>query len=460
MAQTKKQYVCTNCGRSSLYKFNICPNPDCKAQGSMREEIEVKRPQKQALDKKLVISQKSSPQKISEITMSNQNRWQISIGELNRVLGGGLVPGSLILLGGEPGIGKSSILLSASSILSDEIGNVLYVSGEESQQQIKMRASRFNINSDNLWLVSETNLETILEHVKTVNPNVLVIDSIQTVYTPTIEGSPGSVSQIRECSSLLQHLAKTTGIAIFIIGHITKDGAISGPKTLEHTVDTVLYLEGDQFQSYRILRSVKNRFGATAEIGVFEMTGEGLIEVPNPSEMFIAERAHNANGTAIAVTMEGTRPLLVEVQALTQSTAMTNPRRNANGIDKARLDMICAVMDRHCNTGLSQHDVFTNVVAGMKVNEPAIDLSIAFALLSSVLAIPIQENWAFVGEIGLSGELRSVQQIDFRIREAANMGFTHILTPKSKKLNSIDNRITVVSASKLLDAFRLVIPGA
>jgi DNA repair protein RadA/Sms len=383
------------------------------------------------------ISASSTPRRLSEITGDVEERLRLPIGEFARVLGGGIVPGSIVLIGGDPGIGKSTLTLQMALEMARE-QTVLYVSGEESERQIKMRALRLTHLTDGkhpplpeaLFLVTETNLEAILEHVNQLKPRLLVIDSIQTVYLPGLDSSSGSVTQVREGASRLRELAKSSGIAVFLIGHVTKEGAIAGPRVLEHIVDTVLYLEGDRFQSYRLLRSVKNRFGATAEVGVFEMQERGMAEVLNPSEAFLAERLVNAPGSAIAVTMEGTRPLLVELQGLTSPTSFGNPRRTPNGVDFNRLLLVTAVLTRRVGLRLADQDIFINVVGGLQVDEPAADLAIAAVIASSVKDRPVRAEAVLIGEIGLSGELRTVSQMPARLREAAKLGFKQAIVPK------------------------------
>jgi DNA repair protein RadA/Sms len=407
----------------------------------------------------------SVPKRLSEIEGDRDERISVPIQEFSRVLGGGVVPGSIVLIGGDPGIGKSTLMLQMTLRMADT-HTVLYVSGEESERQIKMRANRLLEGAnempenlpDDLYLVTETNLEAILEHVESVKPRILVIDSIQTVYRPDMESSAGSISQVRESASRLRELAKTSGIAVFVIGHVTKQGTIAGPRVLEHIVDTVLYLEGDRFQAYRLLRSVKNRFGATSEVGVFEMQERGMIEVRNPSEAFLAERMINAPGSAIAVTMEGTRPLLVEIQGLTSHTNFGNPRRTPNGIDFNRLLLITAVLTRRLNIRLSEQDVFVNVVGGLRIDEPAADLAVAAAITSSMRDQPVQADLALIGELGLSGELRMVGQIHARLREAASLGFRRVIVPRRlQRKERWPEGIEVQEARSLREALKLAL---
>ncbi|MBC6934414.1 MAG: DNA repair protein RadA [Chloroflexi bacterium] len=457
MAKTRTKYVCQNCGYQSPKGFGRCPG--CGQFNTMAEEVvEPPRPAS-ARHPGPVGAASPAPQRLSEISANVGERLFVPVEEFSRVLGGGIVPGSIILIGGEPGVGKSSLLLQICGVMSDHIGTVLYVSGEESARQIKMRADRFNLQSDNLYLLTETNLGSIFEHVKRLNPVILVIDSIQTTYMDEIESSPGSVTQVRECASRLQHLAKSSGLSVFLVGHVTKEGSIAGPRVLEHIVDTVLYLEGDPFQAFRLLRSVKNRFGATSEVGVFEMSGDGLTEVPNPSEAFLAERVVNAPGSAIAVTMEGTRPLLVEVQALTSPTSFGNPRRTPNGVDFNRLLLISAVLSKRVGLKLHEQDIFVNVIGGLQVSEPAADLAMAVALASSYYDRPIPADLAIVGEVGLSGELRAVGQLPARLNEAAKMGFKRVLLPKTRrKVDGLPPSLKLLEARSLADALAAALP--
>lgn len=392
--------------------------------------------------------------KLSEITSDGYERLVLPGAELSRVLGGGLVPGSLVLLGGDPGIGKSTLLLEVAALVANAYGPTLYVSGEESARQIKMRADRLKLQANDLYLVTETNMNAIVDHIQHVKPILLVVDSIQTTYVEDSRSAAGSVSQVRQCASRFQELAKASGITIFLVGHVTKEGTIAGPRVLEHIVDTVLYLEGDQFHRYRLLRSVKNRFGATSEVGVFEMGAKGMLEVPNPSEAFLAERQVNAAGSAIAVTLEGTRPLLVEIQALASSTTFPNPRRTANGIDYNRLLLLSAVLSRRVRISVHDKDIFVNVVGGLQIREPAADLAVAIAIAGSVSDQPTRADTALIGEIGLSGELRTVSQLDIRLREAHKLGFSRCVIPRSPRRQQYEapDRLKIVPCRTLRDA--------
>jgi DNA repair protein RadA/Sms len=407
----------------------------------------------------------SIPKRLSEIEGETEDRIPVPLNEFARVLGGGVVPGSIVLVGGDPGIGKSTLMLQMTMQMAAQ-NRVLYVSGEESERQIKMRAARLQRGlgtqsvdlPGELYLVTETNLDAILAHVQAVNPRLLVIDSIQTMYRPEMESSAGSISQVRESASRLRELAKTSGIAVFLVGHVTKEGVIAGPRVLEHIVDTVLYLEGDRYQAYRLLRSVKNRFGATSEVGVFEMQERGMIEITNPSEAFLAERLVNAPGSAIAVTMEGTRPLLVEIQGLTSQTHFGNARRTPNGIDFNRLLLITAVLTRRLNLNLAEQDIFVNVVGGLKISEPAADLAVAAAITSSMRDQPIKADLVLIGELGLSGELRMVGQIHARLREAASLGFKGAIVPRRlHQKEPWPGGIEVHEARSLAEALKLAL---
>ena len=463
MAKTRTRYVCQECGRAFPKAFGRCPQ--CGAWDRMIEEIveETKTAAGHASVHRL--GGLSTPRRLSEIESETEDRIHVPLNEFARVLGGGVVPGSIVLVGGDPGIGKSTLLLQMTMQMASQ-NRVLYVSGEESERQIKMRAARLLQDGggsagslpEELYLVTETNLDAILEHVQVVNPRLLVIDSIQTVYRPEMESSAGSISQVRESASRLRELAKTSGIAVFLIGHVTKEGVIAGPRVLEHIVDTVLYLEGDRFQTYRLLRSVKNRFGATSEVGVFEMQERGMIEVANPSEAFLAERMVNAPGSAIAVTMEGTRPLLVEIQGLTSHTPFGNPRRTPNGIDYNRLLLITAVLTRRLNLGLAEQDIFVNVVGGLRIDEPAADLAVAAAIASSLCDQPIRADLVLIGELGLSGELRMVGQMQARLKEASSLGFKGAIVPRRlHQKEPWPSGIEVQEARSLAEALKLAL---
>lgn len=434
MAKPRTVYICQNCGRQSAKEMGRCPQ--CEEYNTMVAEVVTAPSKKTKTARRTAAS--STPRKLADIQGDVEDRLPLAIGEFSRVLGGGIVPGSVVLIGGDPGIGKSTLLLQVAIEMAKDRA-VLYVSGEESEQQIKMRAVRLlrsqNGNKeielpDELYLVTETNLEVIFQHIESIAPPILIVDSIQTTITDEVESSAGSVTQVRECSSRLRELAKNTGIAVFLIGHVTKEGNIAGPRVLEHIVDTVLYLEGDRFGAYRLLRSVKNRFGATSEVGVFEMQSGGMIEITNPSEAFLAERMVNAPGSAIAVTMEGTRPLLVEVQGLTSSTSFGNPRRTPNGVDFNRLLLITAVLTRRQGIRLGEQDIFVNVIGGLKIGEPAADLAVAAAIASSMKDQPVRADTVLIGEIGLSGELRQVSQMPARLNEASKLGFKRAIVPK------------------------------
>lgn len=437
MAKVKTRYVCQQCGRVTLRPMGKCPQ--CGQFNTMIEEVVTEAPKGGPHRAPLAV--RSAPKRLTQIEGDAEERWQLPIAEFSRVLGGGIVPGSLVLVGGDPGIGKSTLLLQVATLMAEQTGPVLYVSGEESERQIKMRAMRLmqesnspNLQfSDNLYLVTETNLDVILNHIETVKPRLVIIDSIQTVYLQDMASAAGSVSQVRESASRLQGVAKSSGVAIFLIGHVTKEGMLAGPRVLEHIVDTVLQLEGDRYQAYRLLRAVKNRFGATSEVGVFEMAGSGMLEVSNPSEAFLAERMVNTPGSAIAVTLEGTRPLLVEIQGLTSVTTFGNPRRTPNGIDFNRLLLITAVLSKRVGLKLGDQDVFVNVVGGLKISEPAADLAIATAIASSVRDRPAIADCALIGEIGLSGELRAVSQLAQRLREAKQLGFRKVVIPRTAR---------------------------
>ena len=455
MAKRQTQYVCQSCGRTTPAYMGRCPR--CGEFDTMVEQlVESDSPAK---GRKSVGSLTSKPVRLHEVESDGLDRLALPVQEFSRVLGGGLVPGSLILVGGDPGIGKSTLLLEIAGLAANAHGSVLYVSGEESARQIKMRAERMRMDAQDLFLVTETNLHTILDHITTVRPVLTIIDSIQTTYDDNLNSSAGSVSQVRESAARFQEIAKQSGVIIILVGHVTKEGAIAGPRVLEHIVDTVLYLEGDPFHRYRLLRSVKNRFGATSEVGVFEMVEQGMVEVPNPSEAFLAERQANAPGSAIAVTLEGTRPLLVEVQALASATTFSNPRRTPNGIDMNRLLLLTAVLTRRVHIPLHDKDVFVNVIGGLQISEPAADLGVALAIASSVKDRPVHADIAFFGEVGLSGELRAVSQLEPRLKEAAKLGFKRCVLPRTRQLKGgvVPKGLEVIECRTLQEAIDLAL---
>ncbi|WP_436878144.1 DNA repair protein RadA [Mammaliicoccus sciuri] len=427
MAKKKVIFECLACGYQSPKWMGKCPN--CGAWNQMEESIEHKETKgPKNTFKSDVPAQKI--EKLKDVKEEDTPRIKTKINEFNRVLGGGVVEGSLVLIGGDPGIGKSTLLLQICAALSQQ-KNVLYVSGEESVRQTKLRAERLVEDSGELNVYAETNLEIIHSMVQKEKPDVLVIDSIQTVFHPEVTSAPGSVSQVRECTQNLMNIAKQMNIATFIVGHVTKDGQIAGPRLLEHMVDTVLYFEGDTHHAYRILRAVKNRFGSTNEMGIFEMKQTGLNEVKNPSEMFLEERTKHVSGSTIVATMEGTRPILVEVQALVTPTTFHNPRRMATGIDHNRLSLLMAVLEKKENFLLQQQDAYIKIAGGVKLSEPAVDLSIVIAIASSFQDKPTKGDDCFVGEVGLTGEVRRVARIDQRVQEAAKLGFKRIIIPKN-----------------------------
>ena len=454
MAKVKSKFVCQNCGYESAGYLGKCP--ECSSWASFVEEITDKNFSTNTLN----IEDKIAPTKLSEIEMNSEIRVSTGLSEFNRVLGGGIVQGSLILLAGDPGIGKSTILLQTSGELSQAGKKVLYVSAEESASQIKLRAERLNVQSDNLYIYPQTNFELIKKHIEEMTPDLVIIDSIQAIYTNTIQSSAGSVSQIRECTNSLMGLAKNSNTSIIVIGHVTKEGNIAGPKVLEHMVDTVIQFEGDKYKTYRILRSIKNRFGNTSEVGIFEMSGKGLSEVLNPSELFLKEYNQTQTpGSTIIVTNEGTRPLLVEIQALVGTTPYPTPRRVANGVDLSRVLQILAVLEKRIGLNLSKQDVYVNVIGGIDVSEPAADLGIALAILTCVRDVIFDSHTAIVGEIGLSGEIRAVNHIEKRLIEAQKLGFKRVIVPASNEISETFEGLEIVPASRILEAITRSVRG-
>lgn len=457
MAKSKTVYVCQNCGFDSPKWIGKCPS--CGEWNSFVEEII----HKESGTPKVVIAglepTKQKPVLISDVETSIEERIDTSSQELNRVLGGGLVKGSLVLIGGEPGIGKSTLVLQV--VLGMKNKRTLYISGEESVSQLKLRAERLSFDEPDCYIVSETSLEQVFVHAQNVKPDLLIVDSIQTITTETVESSPGSVSQVRECAAALLKFCKTTNIPVLLIGHINKEGSIAGPKVLEHIVDTVLQFEGDQHYMYRILRPIKNRFGSTSELGIFEMQQSGLREVSNPSELLLSQNHEGLSGVAIASAIEGARPFLIEVQALVSSAAYGNPQRSSTGFDLRRLNMLLAVLEKRAGFKLAQKDVFLNIAGGIKVNDPAIDLAIISAILSSNIDIAIEQHVCMAGEVGLSGEIRPINRLEQRIHEAEKLGFQKMIIPninlKSLDLKKI--KIELIQVRKVEEAFRVLFGG-
>jgi DNA repair protein RadA/Sms len=446
MSKIKTTFFCQNCGTSYARWQGQCNA--CKEWNTIAEEV-IQKEEKKSWNPTQTESKRTvKPLKIHEIDSAEEVRMDTKDNELNRVLGGGIVPGSLILLGGEPGIGKSTLLLQISLKLPYK---TLYVSGEESQKQIKMRAERINPLSDNCYILTETKTQNIFKQIEAVQPEIVIIDSIQTLHTDYIESSPGSISQIRETTAELIKFAKETNIPVILIGHITKDGTIAGPKILEHMVDTVLQFEGDRNHIYRILRSLKNRFGSTAELGIYEMLGSGLREVSNPSEILISHKEEQLSGTAIASTLEGMRPLMIEIQALVSTAVYGTPQRSTTGYNAKRLNMILAVLEKRAGFRLGAKDVFLNVTGGISVDDPAIDLAVVAAILSSNEDIPVDKDFCFAGEVGLSGEIRPVNRVDQRIQEAEKLGFSAIFVSKYNKISLKKTVIKVRLVSKIED---------
>ena len=433
MAKEKIAYVCSNCGQESTKWIGKCPS--CGQWNTFKEFKVASDTARQAATHAAAQAgrqlRKNHPLRLNEISSHDEPRIDLHDDELNRVLGGGLVPGSIVLLGGEPGIGKSTLSLQTMLRLSDK--RILYISGEESAHQLKMRAERLSVNSsqlDNFLILCENSLEAIFEHIKEVQPELIIIDSIQTIATEDVESSAGSIAQVRECASALLRFAKTSGVPVILIGHITKEGTLAGPKILEHIVDTVIQFEGDQHYMYRILRSMKNRFGSTSELGIYEMQQTGLRQVSNPSELLLTQDHEGLSGIAISSTIEGVRPFLVETQALVSSAAYGTPQRQATGFDQRRLNMLLAVLEKRVGFKLMQKDVFLNIAGGLRVTDLAMDLSVIAAVLSSNVDTPIEQGWCMAGEVGLSGEVRPIHRIEQRVAEAEKLGFSHIIIPR------------------------------
>ncbi len=447
MAKVKSKYVCQNCGYETAGYLGKCP--ECGSWGSFVEELSAPVEKKTEIE----VFDTTPPMTLDEIEMNSEIRMSTNISEFDRVLGGGIVQGSLVLIAGDPGIGKSTILLQTSGELCNAGKKVLYISAEESASQIKLRAERLGVKSNTLFIYPQTNLELIKKHIESMKPDLVIVDSIQAIYTSMIQSSAGSVSQIRECCNMLMHIAKSQNISIIVIGHVTKEGNIAGPKVLEHMVDTVIQFEGDKTKTYRILRSIKNRFGNTSEVGIFEMSATGLTEVINPSELFLKEYNQTQTpGSTIIVTSEGTRPLLVEIQALVGTTPYPAPRRIANGVDTGRVLQILAVLEKRIGLNLSKQDVYVNVIGGIDVNEPAADLGIALAIVTCVRDVVFDPQTAIIGEIGLSGEIRAVNHIEKRINEAQKLGFKRIIIPDSNDVQDDFKGIQIVKVKRILEA--------
>lgn len=450
MAKVKSKYVCQQCGYESAGYLGKCP--ECSSWSSFVEEVSAPINNKKVLS----IIDDTPPLKVSEITTNDETRFSTYISEFDRVLGGGIVQGSVILLAGDPGIGKSTLLLQAGGRLTLNDKRVLYTSAEESLSQIKLRAERLNVSSENLYIYAQTQLEAIAKQIEEIKPDLVIVDSIQAIYSQEVQSTAGSVSQIRECCNSLINIAKRNGIAIIVIGHVTKEGNIAGPKILEHMVDTVIQFEGDKYKTHRILRSIKNRFGNTSEVGIFEMEERGLREITNPSELFIKDAENiQAPGSVTIVTNEGSRPMLVEIQALVGTTPYPTPRRVANGVDTGRVHQILAVLEKRVGLNLSRQDVYINVIGGMDITETAADLGIALAITTCARDIVLDKATAIVGEIGLSGEIRAVSNIEKRIIEAQKLGFKKILIPNLNNAPKDIKGIDVVKVKNILEAFNL-----
>jgi len=453
MSKVKKAFFCKNCGYESPKWAGKCPS--CNEWNSFIEEIIHKESATSKQSWKESDSKNSKSIEINDVETNEQDRIISKDDELNRVLGGGIVPGSLVLVAGEPGIGKSTLFLQDALMMHNL--RILYISGEESEQQIKMRANRINIKHDAFFLLTETSTQTIFQEIKKIKPELVIVDSIQTLQSSYIDSSPGTISQIRECTAEFQRFAKETQTPVFLIGHITKDGSIAGPKLLEHMVDTVLQFEGDQHYAYRILRTTKNRFGSTAELGIYEMTGVGMKPVTNPSDILINQKEEQLSGIAIGATMEGLRPLLIEVQALVTPSVYGTPQRTASGFDLRRLQLLLAVLEKRGGFHFGTKDVFVNIAGGLKIEDPAIDLAMVMALLSSYEDIPLSQKTCFAGEIGLSGEIRAVNRIDQRISEAEKLGFEKIIISKyNRRTDSKSNAIKAIQVALVEEVYRMI----
>ncbi|MGB3365929.1 MAG: DNA repair protein RadA [Acidaminobacteraceae bacterium] len=454
MAKMKTNFACQNCGYIAPKWMGKCP--ECSSWSSFVEEIVDSSPV-QGSGKESINVNTDRPRKLSEVLIINEDRYSSDISELDIVLGGGIVSGSLVLVGGDPGIGKSTILLQVANNVGLQNKKVLYVSGEESAKQTKLRADRLGVDSENLYILAENNMDIVLKYVEELKPNLLIIDSIQTVFMPSVTSSPGSVTQVREVTNLLMKVSKGIGVATFIVGHVTKSGSIAGPKVLEHMVDTVLYFEGEKFNIYRLLRAVKNRFGSTNEIGIFEMTGRGLIEVQNPSKLFLTNKETPVAGSAIVCTIEGSRPVMVEIQALVSQSNFGSARRMASGVDYNKVVMLMAVLEKRLGIMLHDQDGYINVVGGMDVNEPAVDLALVAAIASSFRNKIIPTDFVLFGEVGLTGEVRPVNHIQQRLNESQKLGFKNCVVPKGNvEAVDIPKGLSVFGVSNIEEAFAVL----
>lgn len=449
MAKVKSKWICQECGYETAGYLGKCP--ECGSWGSLVEEVQYDGKTPNAAANEFVNMEK--PELLKDIHIGEEVRVSTNISEFDRILGGGFVQGSLILLAGDPGIGKSTITLQTCGQLCSSNKKVLYISAEESSSQLKLRAERLNINSDSLYIYPQTNMENIKAQIEEISPDFVIIDSIQAIYSNNVASSAGSVSQIRECTNILMHIAKSKNITTIVIGHVTKDGNIAGPKVLEHMVDTVIYFEGDKYKSYRMLRSMKNRFGNTCEVGIFEMHTDGLHEVTNPNELFLNERSRvAAPGSAIIVTSEGTRPLMVEIQALVGTTSYASPRRVTNGVDLSRLHQILAVLEKRVGLNFSKQDVYVNVMGGIEVDEPSADLGIALAIATCARDVVVDPQTVIIGEIGLSGEIHPVNNIEKRLKEASAAGFKKAIIPYANNVAKNFDNMAIIKVKRLVDA--------
>lgn len=446
--KTKTLFICQECGYETARWLGKCPA--CEKWNTFMEEI--KEGGSSAVAEDFVEKAMS----LQEIDVSEEERLRCGIDEFDRILGGGIVPGGVVLVGGDPGIGKSTLMLEVANLIGIKFGPVLYISGEESARQTKMRAARIGATSSNIYILPEVNIDRIERTVSEINPRLFIIDSIQTLYRPDLSSAPGTISQVRECAGTLVYIAKGRNIPLFIIGHVTKDGSIAGPRVLEHMVDTVLYFEGDMHHQFRILRTVKNRFGSTNEIGVFEMRDKGLVEVKNPSEIFLAERPIGVAGSVVVPCIEGTRPLLVEVQALVGSSSFGVPRRTVSGFDYGRASIIFAILEKRIGLNLANQDIFVNIAGGVKIEEPAMDLGVCMAVASSFKNRPLSQDMVVVGEVGLAGEIRGVTQIEKRIKEAARLGFRYCILPRHNSIKGVRD-IELKSVRKVEEALKLAL---